>query len=49
MNSKTRQEIALGQGFKWIAEGRKSSKHDIYLGMDGYYANEMFHTTLCQR
>ena len=46
---KTRQENALGQVFKGIVEGRKSPKHDLYRGTDGYYVNEMLITAPCQR
>ena len=49
INNKTRQDIALGQVFTGIVEGRKSPKHDLYLGTDGYYANKMLHTAPCQR
>ena len=49
INNKTGQEIALGQVFKGIVEGRKFPMHDICLGTDGYYANQMLGTALCQR
>ena len=44
INNKTGQEIALGQVFKGIVEGRKFPKYDLCLGTDGYYANEMLLT-----
>ena len=49
INNKTGQEIALGQVFKGIVEGRKFPKYDLCLGTDGYYANEMLLTAPCQR
>ena len=49
INNKTRQDIALSQVFTGIVEGRKSPKHDLYLGTDEYYANKMLHTAPCQR
>ena len=48
-NNKTWQDIALGQVFKGIVEGRKSPKHDLYLGTEGYYENKMLLTAPCQR
>ena len=39
-NNKTRQDIALGQVFTGIVKGRKSPKHDLSLGTDGYYVNK---------
>ena len=48
-NDKTRQDIALGQVFTGIVEGRKSPKHDLYLGTDEYYENKMLLTAPCQR
>ena len=48
-NNKTRQDIALGQVFTGIVEGRKSPKHDLYLGTDEYYENKMLLTAPCQR
>ena len=48
-NNKTRQDIALGQVFTGIVEGRKSPKHDLYLGTDGYYENKMLLAAPCQR
>ena len=42
-NNKTRQDIALGQVFTGIV------KHDLYLGIDGYYENKMLLTAPCQR
>ena len=48
-NNKTRQDIALGQVFTGIVKGRKSPKHDLSLGTDGYYVNKMLRTAPCQR
>ena len=49
INNKTGREHPLGQVFKGIVEGRKSPKHDLYRGIDGYYVNEMLITAPCQR
>ena len=35
--------------FQGTVKGRKSPKHELYQGTDGYYAYEMFGTALCQR
>ena len=48
INNKTRQDIALGQVFTGIVEGRKSPKHDLYLGTDGYYANKFYYARQAQ-
>ena len=44
INNKTGQEIALGQLFKGIVEGRKFPMHDIYRGPDGNVIHSSFST-----
>ena len=44
INNKTGQEIALGQLFKGIVEGRKFPMHDIYRRPDGNVILSSFST-----